>query len=381
LLSIRQLAVSESFDDASGLRPNPIKDLKVNMPEERIIENPSDLFACTASQFRPGNCRELLTALIENNSMGWIWRGQADVAWDLAPSLARVVNNAKSNAFFNTRDNELETIRYFSAHARQTLARPPEDDDLLGWLFIMQHYGAPTRLLDWSRSPLVALFFALADESVADKDAALWFLSERQMRAKYWERPASAQLAYLRTAPHLEEIVFNGNWYEQQNGLYHLVSSEGYKCPLPVYPKEQDARMIAQRAAFTCHGYLGSERFDISSIEQDWSSLPELLMGLNGEFLPGGKAKNEDRQWAPSPPGGLIRKIVIPRAFREQLLGQLLAMHISYDTLFPGIEGLGKNARLRLMTGNRWTYPVQVLTAQTLPYIEDPGAPESDAVF
>jgi len=45
------------------------------------------------------------------------------------------------------------------------------------WLFLMQHYGVPTRLLDWSESPLVALYFAVDSSSEHfDSDAALWVL-------------------------------------------------------------------------------------------------------------------------------------------------------------------------------------------------------------
>jgi len=42
------------------------------------------------------------------------------------------------------------------------------------WIFLMQHYRAPTRLLDWSESPLVALYFALVDKLQEDSDGALW---------------------------------------------------------------------------------------------------------------------------------------------------------------------------------------------------------------
>jgi hypothetical protein len=49
------------------------------------------------------------------------------------------------------------------------------------WLFLMQHYGVPTRLLDWTESPLVALYFALNDETVKDRNAALWALRPTEL--------------------------------------------------------------------------------------------------------------------------------------------------------------------------------------------------------
>lgn len=50
----------------------------------------------------------------------------------------------------------------------------PDDDDLAGWLALMQHYRLPTRLLDWTELPLVAMFFAVCELS---DDGTLWMLN------------------------------------------------------------------------------------------------------------------------------------------------------------------------------------------------------------
>ena len=57
----------------------------------------------------------------------------------------------------------MDTIETFKRHAALlTELRVPQADDLLGWLCVMQHYRAPTRLLDWSENLLVALYFAVS---------------------------------------------------------------------------------------------------------------------------------------------------------------------------------------------------------------------------
>ena len=50
----------------------------------------------------------------------------------------------------------------------------PAPNDYFDWLVLMQQYSLPTRLLDSSESPLVALIFALEESSKEERDAAVW---------------------------------------------------------------------------------------------------------------------------------------------------------------------------------------------------------------
>lgn len=52
----------------------------------------------------------------------------------------------------------------------------PSNDDLTGWLALMQHYGGPTRLLDWTECPFVGMYFALWEEPKAGNYPAVWQL-------------------------------------------------------------------------------------------------------------------------------------------------------------------------------------------------------------
>jgi len=69
---------------------------------------------------------------------------------------------------------ETRIRRIFERKSHLFLADPPRHDDQIEWLALMQHHGAPTRLLDFTWSPYVAAFFAL--ERASD-DAAVWALN------------------------------------------------------------------------------------------------------------------------------------------------------------------------------------------------------------
>lgn len=98
-----------------------------------------------------------------NESKYPVWfRGQADSTWKLEPKLMRIDNRLPETHYYNR----------FKQSASFILPSQPKSE--FEWLFLMQHYGVPTRLLDWSESPLVALYFAINSEF--DKDGSLWVL-------------------------------------------------------------------------------------------------------------------------------------------------------------------------------------------------------------
>ena len=116
-------------------------------------------------------------------------RGQSR-RWELRPSLARILpfsnNCVKGSASAvaemafdedNAREIEKQLLDEFKAYAHRFIPRhllPEREGAQLRWLSLMQHYGAPTRLLDWTISPYIALYHAVKDDWGNGVDGCVW---------------------------------------------------------------------------------------------------------------------------------------------------------------------------------------------------------------
>ena len=118
-----------------------------------------------------GSVGDLLTALRELSvprELLW-FRGHSRKDWTLVPSLARTADHL---------GKETEIIKRFIQLAVPHLTGDAPRDDW-EWIFLMQHHRVPTRLLDWTESPLAALWFAVSSSDADDlaNDGAFWCLA------------------------------------------------------------------------------------------------------------------------------------------------------------------------------------------------------------
>src|SRR5262245_3594236 len=100
------------------------------------------------------------------------FRGHGNASWSLQPCLYRPrsdIGGIGADYY-----NEAILLEKFRLRAPTFLERVPATD--WEWLFLMQHYGLPTRLLDWTESSLIALYFAVRDHA-GDADAAVWAMN------------------------------------------------------------------------------------------------------------------------------------------------------------------------------------------------------------
>ena len=86
----------------------------------------------------------------------WCFRGQGQEDWKLEPSLTRHVD-ASRVAKESWKLQEERISRIFRRKCHLFIENTPNPDDVLEWLALMQHHGAPTRLLDFTWSPYDAI--------------------------------------------------------------------------------------------------------------------------------------------------------------------------------------------------------------------------------
>ena len=110
-----------------------------------------------------------LTAIAMSGEPHW-YRGQANWTWALGPKVFR------RKTF---REAETALIDAFRSEAALAIGGYPADK--WGWISFAQHHGLPTRLLDWTDNPLIALYFACEDPKESKSDGSLYAIRPRAL--------------------------------------------------------------------------------------------------------------------------------------------------------------------------------------------------------
>lgn len=174
-------------------------------------------------------------------------------------------------------------------------------------MFFMQHYGIPTRLLDWTESPFVALYFALtgAERSASGKpakDCAFWMLDPAK-----WNAGALSDISF-------PGGVLDAGREQVKSYSPSIDLGERKNTPIMIYGTHNSPRIVAQRGMFALFGK---------------STHP-----MEKQF-------NDGKDFE----SGVLEKVTIPKDSIDDISKSLFRKGISDSTVYPDLTGLSLELR------------------------------------
>lgn len=239
----------------------------------------------------------------------WIFRGQSDAKWILESSLYRAFQEAQkihticngAPKKINKDEHEKVMIDRFKCNAHIYLDHLPDESDLLSWLSLMQHHGSPTRLLDFTFSPYIALFFAL---EFGEGDAAVFCVNHNAIIEdddSYWgEEKKNVYSRFFETEDNNDEV-----------------------CLFAFEPTFSNHRLLSQQGVLVATNHLSASHQTILANDYDIK---------DNDFI----------------------KIIIPSKLRYSGLRKLNLMNINSGIIYPGIDGFCKTMRRQPVFGLEW---------------------------
>ncbi len=231
---------------------------------------------------------QFVSTLYEKHGLRLWYRGEENASLTLVPSIQRSQKRIDAERYI-TND--------FYIRARQILDNPPEKHNYASWVSLMQHYGLPTRMLDWSQSPLVAVFFATETyKQTPDIDACVWVLAPGLLN----EREGFGNCIYPIDADTTQEMLLPAFKHAHHNpelkGKILACSST-----------ENNLRMYAQHSNFPVH------------------NSPDRLEDICDE--------------------NMLYKIIIPCERKEYFIESLRVFGITQGAIYPDLDHISSDLK------------------------------------
>lgn len=224
-----------------------------------------------------------------------IWyRGVSDVSYELVPGTVwRQITEARHEGIIE------EWLNEYILYSEEQL------HDGYDIYALAQHYGLPTRLLDWTTSPLIALYFALEKEEKNEK-RVVWAINPIKLNslATTWNGHFSVSDKYLRETFSLDKFL-----PEPLSGIGSELLESG---PISLRVQPRNKRISSQKGCFTIHG---TNKDTIDSI----------------------LTKDQESQ--------IIKIEINGKSTRKKILQELFTLGVTEDSIFQDLNSL--SARLK----------------------------------
>lgn len=215
-----------------------------------------------------------------------IWfRGQEDSRWHLEPSIHRGELLKKENYVTND----------FYIHVNQIESNAPAKENYAAWMSLMQHYGLPTRILDWSSSPLVACYFALEKNRDKNNDSSIWILIPRKVNIQ----EGFGEFVYPIDAYTVQQMLLPA--FKKDVELEDKFADKIIAC----HSVKKDLRMYSQQSSFTVH--------------------------------------NSQRKLEDICDDETLFKLIIPHYYKDQMYESVSILGISTSFIYPDMEHVSKD--------------------------------------
>jgi hypothetical protein len=244
------------------------------------------------------------------------FRGEANRQWRLTPSLLRRAPYTDSGKLLVA---EQEAMRAFMAQAHLHLAAEhlPQKDESefeLEWWALMQHFGAPTRLLDWTLSPFVAAYFAI--EQLPDADGVVSVVSANavQMGLNDNFKKFGAGVVDVRPKMFRADAPDLGVFFWDQG-------------------RRRSARSVAQQGLLSVTSNVANHHGRIFDIATK-TTQPGTYDALRSKGI------FPAERW------------IFPAAIKAHMLSSLRSANIAAHSIFPGLDGVGRSVTETIRIGS-----------------------------
>jgi hypothetical protein len=253
-----------------------------------------------------------------------LFRGMNDSSLPLIPKVYHTNGYSKGREYAV---GESDILSNFMKKSYSFLSNPPKDDDYQKWIAIAQHYGIPTRILDWSEGCLVSLFFAVKMLDT-EYDGVVWALNPT--RYKNWF------MAYDEVCKK-DRMVEDGEVLVELSSHRNIVSAfrnDGgdYQYPYFYYPFFIDERMKTQQSVFMVWG---SEKRPLDKIGH--TGIIQYLQKDKDRYLHTNETKVKN--WSDNE---FLLKLVIDRKKKHYIKRQLDMCGINEYSIFPTLDSFGQ---------------------------------------